>query len=127
MTYEQLKRYRSLEISIQYCDGVIREIDELADGLTDNASLKKLQRLKAQQLNKRREAVYELARLTEYINGIKDEEMKDIFITHFICGENYRQISERLFCDRSTIQYKVQKYLYNNSKEQSKRTKKTAL
>ena len=106
-----MKRYRGLRISIDCCDSVIKEIDELADGLTDNDSLKKLQHLKALQLNKRREAVHELARLTEYIKSIEDEETQNIFIAYFICGESYCRIAENLYLDRRTVVRRISKYL----------------
>lgn len=121
MTYERLKRYRSLQISIVCCDSVIKEIDELADGLTDNVSIKKLQHLKAQQLNKRRELVYELARLTEYIKSIEDEETQNIYIAHFICGNNYSKIAQEMYLDRRTVARKIQKHLNDEQSANSRK------
>ncbi|MBQ7596231.1 MAG: hypothetical protein IJU45_06170 [Clostridia bacterium] len=114
MTYERLKRYRALEQRLIGIKAIINELDWL-ENLPGDMPL--IQKAKLDLMRKRQNEQYnstlnELAELTRFINGIRDEETKKIFILHFINGFNYGKTAEIMFYNRRTIYNRVNRYLY---------------
>lgn len=50
-------------------------------------------------------------RITEYINSIKNSEIRRIFDMRYVKGRNWEDIGRALNCDRTTAEKKVAKYL----------------
>jgi RNA polymerase sigma factor (sigma-70 family) len=56
--------------------------------------------------------------IEEYINGIGDPEIKEIFELSFIEGKKQREVADIISIDRSRISRKVSTYLENAHKAQ---------
>ena len=57
--------------------------------------------------------------IEEYINGIGDPEIKEIFELSFIEGKKQREVADIISIDRSRISRKVSTYLENAHKAQN--------
>lgn len=86
---------------------VIRGIDTKGAKKRKAAINKKLVILEA----RKKEAEHLELRITEYINSIKNSEIRRIFDMRYVKGRNWEDIGRTLNCDRTTAEKKVAKYL----------------
>lgn len=86
---------------------VIRGIDTKGAKKRKAAINRKLVILEA----RKKEAEHLELRITEYINSIKNSEIRRIFDMRYVKGRNWEDIGRALNCDRTTAEKKVAKYL----------------
>lgn len=57
------------------------------------------------------EEVEEELKITDYISGVENEEIKLIMESRFIDNKTWEKIGEELYCDPRTVARKMRKYL----------------
>lgn len=114
MTYEDLIKYRILQVSINDIQSELFNINEL---LTNNWEYYKFQaKLQNELEDKRVEALKSIEEIENYISTINDCTVQAIARKRFILGKTWSQIGREMFMDRTTASRILKNYIKNRSK-----------
>lgn len=123
MTIVELEQYRTLKRQIEifesdagvsYISGVDTRKPAIQSGKisnpTENAGLR-LYELDYELQSEYKRVKDKFIVLNKYIAHIKDNEVREIAMRKFIKGQTYEQIGEIMFCHRTTVKRKLEKYI----------------
>lgn len=114
MTYDDLKKYRILQVSINDIQEELCNIDEL---LNNNYLFLGCQtRLQTELENKKVAALKSVEEIEGYISTINDCTVQAIARKRFILGKTWSQIGREMFMDRTTASRILKNYIKNRSK-----------
>lgn len=114
MTYDDLKKYRILQVSINDIQEELYNIDEL---LNNNYLFLGCQtRLETELENKKVAALKSVEEIEGYISTINDCTVQSIARKRFILGKTWSQIGKDMFMDRTTVSRILKNYIKNRSK-----------
>lgn len=127
MTIAELEQYRSIKRQIElfesdagitYINAVDTTRPAVQSGKISNPT--ESVGLKLYEMNCELETEYKRVKdkfvaLNKYIVHIKDDEVREIAMRKFIYGQSYEQIGEAMFCHRTTVKRKLEKYIRNKN------------
>ena len=114
MTVSELENYKHIKARIKKYNVEIAALQSdlaLLSGIEAVSQKKKLDNLYKQLSFSKKALLNELAALIDFIENIDDLEIQYIFIARYIENKTYEQIGNELYMDRTTVAYKLKKYL----------------
>ena len=123
MTIAELEQYRTLKRQIEifesdagvsFISGVDTTRPSVQSGKVSNPTESvglRLYELDCELQSEYKRVKDKFVGLNKYIAHIKDNEVREIAMRKFICGQNYEQIGEAMFCHRTTVKRKLEKYI----------------
>lgn len=113
MTYDDLKKYRILQVSINDIEEELYSIDELLDNNYLFFGCQK--KLETELDNKKIAALKSIEEIEGYISTINDCTVQAIARKRFILGKTWSQIGRDMFMDRTTVSRILKNYIKNRS------------
>lgn len=114
MTYDDLKKYRILQVSINDIQEELLDVSMLKDNAWNYYGFQK--KLQNELEDKRVEALKSIEEIEGYISTIDDCTVQSIARKRFILGKTWSQIGREMFMDRTTASRILKNYIKNRSK-----------
>lgn len=114
MTYDDLKKYRILQVSINDIQEELLDVSMLKDNAWNYYGFQK--KLENELEDKRVEALKSIEEIENYISTINDCTVQAIARKRFILGKTWSQIGRDMFMDRTTASRILKNYIKNRSK-----------
>ncbi len=113
MTYDDLKKYRILQVSINDIQEELLDVSMLKDNTWNYYGLQK--KLENELDNKKIAALKYIEEIEGYISTIDDCTVQAIARKRFILGKTWSQIGREMFMDRTTASRMLKNYIKNRS------------
>lgn len=123
---EDLNQYFIWKNRIKTTEAELKEVCELSafifNGMPHSPSIgdpvyntfRKKEKLEQKLKFQYQRALDELVKISDYIDSIENEEMKEILLQRFILCRRYQDIGDTLYMDRRTVSRKITEFLKNN-------------
>lgn len=113
MTYDDLKKYRILQVSINDIQEELLDVSMLKDNTWNYYGFQK--KLENELEDKRVEALKSIEEIENYISTINDCTVQAIARKRFILGKTWSQIGREMFMDRTTASRIFKNYIKNRN------------